>query len=215
MLSRSPQLQDTIDQAYAALLQREDYAVLPLYRQRIYAAFGPVHHPLSYRCRGWLDVLTGRFVLPIWQEALPEDALTTQVFALAEDLILGRSERMGGAAALRRIWAQLEGPAAEAEWQAHDRACNARQAAVQGLGWLVDPWPPCRLMSEDETDWDLLDPICSDAAMWAANAYAGAVYDWVSDPVKRRRFWAWWLHDAIAAAWRLAQEGSSTDDRIS
>ncbi|MDQ3930288.1 MAG: Imm5 family immunity protein [Chloroflexota bacterium] len=211
MLPLAAHLQQAIEQAYAAMVRRDDHAVIPIYRQRIYAAFGPARDQLSYQCRGWLDVLTARFVLPMWQEVWPGDPLATRLFVLAEDVLHGRKQRTAVADELGQVWAQLEGSHAEAEWQAHDRACNARQAAVQTLAWLVDPWPSCRLMTEDETDWDLLDPICSDAAMWAVNAYAGAVYDWVSDPTQRREFWTWWLHDAIPVARRYALKGTSTD----
>ena len=50
----------------------------------------------------------------------------------------------------------------------------------------------------------ILDPFSSDAALFAVSAIAGAAWEAVSDPEKRRGFWDWWLAEVLPEAWRAA-----------
>jgi hypothetical protein len=58
-------------------------------------------------------------------------------------------------------------------------------------------------LDERCTDADI-DPWSGDAAKYAADAYAGPVWDTKSDKLLRLEFWRWWILTAIPTALRLA-----------
>lgn len=197
------QLQLAVEQAMEALAQQIDHSLKPIYRCNVYAAFGPVQDINAYRTRGWLDVLTANHVLPIWQGVWPDDNTPADLLLLAEGLLGGTVSREEAHKKWNVVWARLQGRNEEGKWQAHEEACCARQAAIQAVSWLINPDLTCAEVTESDTDEDLLDPVCSDSALWAAAAYSGAMWSVEPNLSRNQEFWIWWLEKAIPRAIEL------------
>jgi len=198
------QLRLAIEQAVEAVALQPDHSLKPIYRQSIYSAFGLGDKWKSHRTRGWLDILASRYVLPIWEQVWPDDDTPRRLLLLAENLLRGAVDQEVARQEENAVWMRLQGRDEEARWQAHEEACCAKQVAIQAVSWLINPEPQCEEISEDDTDADTLDPVCSDSAMWAAAAYSGAMWSVEPNATRNETFWMWWLNEAIPRALELA-----------
>jgi len=71
-------------------IQRDPHHHIPAQkRQEIYEAFGPRTDHQATRARGWLAVITARQVLPIFEQALPEETNPRKLIEMAEATLHG------------------------------------------------------------------------------------------------------------------------------
>ena len=67
------ELVEVIHAAHLSLKGDEKYQLRPFYRQLIYQAIGSLGTYNTVQIRGWLAVLTARYILSARQHALPDD----------------------------------------------------------------------------------------------------------------------------------------------
>jgi hypothetical protein len=180
--------------------------------------------PTRNRVRPWLEMLTVRQVLPQWQ-VITQDKLWQNYYhvpemmaALAEELLSGKvdpqSVRVQAAHWLEV--ADLSGELPNSRyyhaWCVFDAAIATLYTAL-GYSFLDQT----ALMGSDPDPEQLARN--TDAAAWAAIAYAGGVWtpdfsqemeygrvvgNWNRDlsevRAKRYEFWTWWLQDAVPSA---------------
>lgn len=205
----SPQLQQAIDQAYEAVEQHPQHALLPFYRGEIYKAISPAIYnalrelidPPAYRVRVMLSLLTGPQILPVWQQERPDDTWPQDLLDMVERVLRGTVSPEQASIEAEKAFDQagelaqtMEEPALQRVWAVVAFAIEAlfEAAGAHGFGTMI--------ISRNETDANL-DPWTSDPALWAAAAYAGPVWDPESDSIRRKEFWEWWLREALPAAW--------------
>jgi hypothetical protein len=197
-------LKEAIEQAYTAMLEEEEHALIPFYRAAIYEVI--LEEARDYQIRGWLDILTAQHVLPLYKQVWPEKDMADKLLELSQAVLLGTLDRNKAEDIFYEMWNLfVELPGLEGSPLSHVKANDALTSAIFSLSWLVKPistYPKVSLQTADD-DW--FDPEISDSAMWAAAACSGGTYDTeYCDPTARREFWEWWLHEAIPAAWDLA-----------
>jgi hypothetical protein len=223
-----PDLQKAIAEAYAALINDPQHALLPMYRHRIYEALGAVHYPeepLDPRAqltRVVLDLLSVRRVLPIWEAERPDFPWPQRLLELAEGVLDGLVSREVARAEADAAFALLD--EVDYEASAHDiTEVEASRDVIRFRRVSLPAYYVCDAAVEtlfvasglfrfelgepvpDETDADV-DPYTSDTAHWASTAYAGGVWDPSSDPIKRNEFWEWWLSEAVPKVRQASQE---------
>lgn len=203
------QLQQTIGWAYTAMLEHPRHELLPFYRRGIYNSIGPRSHTQTRRVRTMLDLLTARRVLPLWQKERPNDPWAERLLATSEGVLLGKVTVEEARAEGDEAWNQWEAMDTDPEQPNYEdfsiHTFGAISAAIEAL---FAASRRCRfdggLITNQDTDANI-DPWSSDTAKWASTAYAGAVWESDSDPIKRKEFWEWWLLEAIPEAWQAAQ----------
>lgn len=207
-------LVNKLNQASQLLHSNTEYQIKPVTRLNIYAVFDLFEGKLARIWFTRLEILTAKRVLPIWQEALPNNQLPEQILDLAEQVLNGSLdfEIARNASALDELYQLLGGDLedevpATVEFAGEAAYCafvNIRHQPFQNL--LVD---------EKLTDDKFYSQLGGDAASSAVKAFAGVLMDgyWVkkSDPQKRLEFWEWWLTEAIPQAWDLAQSSYKPD----
>lgn len=185
-------------------------------RQEIYEAFGPRTDRQATRARGWLAVITARHVLPIFEQALPEETNPRKLIEIAEATLRGNlrveeaiHEAAEGHEIAGRLWGREE---IEVTWNAYLAGTAAHRALAEAAG--VDPFMEISWIRASESPAQGGQPIpfdqlpdeklaerLGDTASAAAVAYAYDADQLKCDPNKLLEFWSWWLEDAIPAAW--------------
>jgi hypothetical protein len=199
-----------------------DGEVMPYYRQQIYDAItSSMHQDLAFKVRGWLEIVTAEKVLPIWQtiwheKETPEflwkywldKEMPERLLKITKNILNNVGNIEEAEAQFERVWRDIsEEPGLEGIDDKYQNPYNARQAAVQALNWVLGYTKICPKYTLEETDADLLDPQCGDAAAWASAAYGGDLWSYTErDWSKRQGFWDWWLKEAVPQAWELSQQ---------
>jgi hypothetical protein len=201
-------LEETIERAGSAMLLDERHDLLPIYRRRIYAAIGLWEDVQARQVRIRLDLLSARHVLPIWHKYRPNDTWPEQLISVAEGVLAGTVDQSVATREADEAHGQLDEilPSLVEELQATgEEPLGALTAALLALRWAagITAFDVIEI-TEQETDWEL-DPLASDAAGWAAIAYAGATWQPGSSSGKRKEFWEWWLKETIPQSWRLEE----------
>lgn len=221
------EVQEAVERAYSAMLRHPQSALLPAYRQAIYAALGPLadpstpidplNDPETYRVRLTLDLFTVRRVLPIWESEQPQARWPQRLLRIVEGVLQKTvnpevacteadvaSDQLDdhnfGKAESDAETASEEPGSKHISSSAYFVCSAALEALYDACGLYRFDGDP---FSEQDTD-DVLDAYSSDVAFWAADAYAGGLWDPQSDPSRRREFWEWWLKEAVSSAWETA-----------
>jgi hypothetical protein len=220
--------------ALAEMRADPQHRLAPQRRRQIYDALGPSTDNISQYARGWLAVIAARRVLPIFQQAFPEDTLPQELLDTAIGVLEGKVDDVTaddfqehGYNASGNAWgydetempwnADLAGCAtyhALKEARGQEPLCNLDKFFSLGIvGWPSGEWVtqyPEPISAEQFTDEDLCQIDNSDTAACAAVAFAcGPGGPWC-DPVKLQEFWTWWLTVAIPEAWEKARHSTSS-----
>lgn len=234
-MSISYELQNSIEQVYAQMMQTPKYTLLPKYRFSLYKLIASLDAPIDIKLYGWLDMFTAKRVSPIWEQALPGDNFVFRMLDVAEGLLTGKlsyketeEERnffyyASGSEMYNENISNRPRAAKEAAYIALKTVCGVVPFGNFDIEQIERGFPDEIIIELGETD----------VAAPAVLAYSGFDTDFdydegegdnnnfidsnpnmnVSskfDPDKRREFWEWWLKEAIPQAWELAQQSSST-----
>lgn len=194
-------LEQRIANALAQLRARTDGQLpLPL-RRYVRQGLGPWtadeagSYSPGWRRRARLARLVAERVMPLWAQDRPDDDLPQRMLQLADDVLAGRTtsedarEEANIAAGELYADSRAAGPAGSAGFA----AVNAVLAATDGD---YDP--------EDvpaDYDDDDLDPYGWEGAFHAAFAEAPYSPPEMGDVEARRRYWQWYLEQAVPAAY--------------
>jgi hypothetical protein len=192
------------DKLLGAIDKHPQHALTPFYRQAVYEIFDPSNDARGRRRRGWLALFAARFVLPVWQKASPGDTFAVDVLTLAERALREEIDPATAEAEAARQWQTFTDDYEPRASLVGERALLALKAALEtylicsGRNRLED------IVLDEEARDGQRDPRNEDAAGAAAAAYAGPLWDAMSDKLLRLRFWQWWLHTAVPRAWQQA-----------
>jgi len=201
-------LQNLVTALINAVQTHPQHALLPFQRHMIYDYFGKVAVVSSRRRRGWLAIITAERVLPLWQQARPQDNQAEQLLVHARLALRSEDDLQFATTLAGDVWNWFMNDYGDRrrfkEIQRTAEAFYVLAAAVQAL--LVaagkDNSEGC-VDQEDDTDADV-DAWSTDAAGWAIAAFAGPTWEQDSDNAKRLEFWTWWLATAVPTAWEAA-----------
>src|SRR5579885_1929148 len=158
------------------------YRLTPSWRQQLYAAFGPLSNPLSYRARAWLGIITAQRVLPIFQQLHPNDEMPARLVGLAEAVARGMvaPDSPEVHSAIAESYRKMSGPwLATMPWSAHLAAYATRKALLEACGFepLADLDESVIYGADDEAipgrQWSD-EQLCSDEIGDTASAAAAA-----------------------------------------
>jgi len=201
-------LQDLIMALLDAVRAHPQHALLPFQRQMVYDYFGLVTVASSRRRRGWLTVMTVERVLPVWQQARPNDDQAERLLVLARDVLQDKADLQIAIIVVENTWDWFMNDYGDRDRlkaiQQSEAAFRVLGATLQSLFIVVgqDGSEGC-LDEQDYTDADV-DAWSMDTAGWAVAAFAGPVWAQDSDNTKRLEFWTWWLATAVPTAWEAA-----------
>ncbi len=210
------------DQLLTLMRSDPDHHITPRQRRELLQAFGAEHQhpPVVNRFRGWLGILTARYVLPIWHAALPiwteipqdlpdHNLLPDRLITLAEAVVAGTANLQAAWQEVNDQW-YVVGNIGD-EFTAHRddvpmAAYYACDAALRALYEALNTDFLGQIPGQaDYTDETLPDE-WRDSASLAVVAYAGGGEAEPVDVLKRRLFWEWWLQEAIPSVWKRAAE---------
>ena len=205
------------DQLLELMRNDPDHHITPLQRHELLQILDvpDVPSPVLNRFRGWLGIMTARYVLPIWQATLPiwseippdlpdNNLLPERLITLAESVVAGTTDLQHAWQEANEQW-YIVGNIGDSFTAFRDDiplnvyyACDAAlRALYETLNTdFLDQMPE----HADSTDATLLDE-WRDSASSAVVAYAGGGEVEPEDILKRRLFWEWWLQEALPAAW--------------
>lgn len=216
-----PEKPDSLINHLVINIQRDPHHHIPAQkRQEIYEAFGPRTDRQATSARGWLAVITARYVLSIFEQALPEETNPRKLIEMAEATSRGNlrvedaiREAAEGHEIAGRLWGRED---TEVTWNTYLAGTAAHRALAEAAG--VDPFKKISwiLASEspdqggqpipfDQLPDEKLAERLGDTASAAAVAYAYDVDQLKCDPQKILEFWRWWLMEAIPAAWNCTE----------
>lgn len=225
-----PQLQQTIEEALAAMLSHPTHELNWRYRRAIYQAFGNMEDKVVKEARGWFAILTAQKVLPIFTGLVPHESMPLQLLATAIEILTNQIERDRALQVLDLGYHSFGNALA---WDAFERkvyhnAECAAYSAYKALGEVLDDGDPLKWIhnvsyhkesgikklgppvddnwvgGEDFTDKELANDGAGDAASAAAVGYACSAESFDCDPSRLKEFWEWWLTGAIPLAWKYA-----------
>ena len=181
----------------------DQHLLLPFHRFMLYQTV--LRHRDRNRVLSWFNVITARHVLPIWNTVWPDDTVPANLIDLTVRSLTGEMLRASDQAQLGKADDHLErlgysaamAPGRSRAFYAGSATLSTFRIALRGMQFDGVE------IRDDFTDDDL-DPTCSDPALDAVRAYAGAMWEENNDAVKRLEFWRWWLRDALAEAWQQA-----------
>ncbi|PKO04430.1 MAG: hypothetical protein CVU41_16840 [Chloroflexi bacterium HGW-Chloroflexi-3] len=216
-----PEKPDSLINHLVINIQRDPHHHIPAQkRQEIYEAFGPRTDRQATSARGWLAVITARYVLSIFEQALPEETNPRKLIEMAEATSRGNlrvenaiREAAEGHEIAGRLWGREE---TEVTWNAYLAGTAAHRALAEAAG--VDPFMKISWIRASDSPAQGGQPIpfdqlpdeklaerLGDAASAAAVAYAYDADQLKCDPQKILEFWRWWLMEAIPAAWNCTE----------
>lgn len=198
-----PSLEQLVAVSLESVHDHPLHALLPLRRRAIYDYLGPVRVRHAHHRRVWLDILTVKYVLPLWHEERPTDERAQRLLTLAEQVLSERVDKQAAGDEAEAIWRWLTDDDHGGRYEKLlDPAYYTLGAAIMAVFVSLDENPLVgMILGEDETDANI-DLASSDTAKWASNAIAGPVWKPDSDRDKRLDFWTWWLTEAVPAAWQ-------------
>jgi hypothetical protein len=206
--------EEAIRDAYATVASDLEHDLTPFRRRALYNIFAPINRPSGHQIRTLLEITTIRKVLNFWEQIWPEKQLPHKALSTAEDVLQGTVDVQAAELVASEMWRQLDALCVvpderfrenEGVELAISAACATGYGAVRALYTACgeDPFEDIEINEEDHNS--VLDPWCSDAALWASWAYAGVLGVGTNSADKRLEFWKWWLLEAIPAVWEAAQ----------
>lgn len=209
----SPHLIHELEIAHASLGNHPQFDLTIGHRYAIYRAMGdtlpsiPKEDRLGHLRRILLGLITVQHVLPIWEQALPDNALPhnamKEVIAILEEPQKMETFAKHGV----NYWDEGERLIYEFEEEGIDPNFIAvLLSASVGIQTLYDDiLYPVEAIDYSITTFNNGDYYDFDGAEWAMVSYGGG--SWLQgDPLKRREFWEWWLAVAVPQAFRLEFE---------
>jgi hypothetical protein len=219
----SPKLRKAIEISKVAIGKNPKHDLNLGYRRLMYSLMGPkadlstrAGNLEGYRRRVNLGVCTIQKVLYIWEEFVrlvsddlifPNDDHPHQLLDKAKGIMSGNYSIELGLKAYDdiEIWAE-DYPRDCAKYQQALAVGEGAFAVLQIALWEV----PFDLLSVEDFDPGLtegdIDPNVLDPSFFAANAESGgSIWDEKTSPEKRKKFWEWWLDDAVPFAWASCQ----------
>jgi hypothetical protein len=221
-----------LDHALKKVREHPDHWLVPSYRQKLYNILDPnTLIPIQTQVKPWLDLYTARYVLPLWEPITHDpEQLWEGYFQVPSEMISSLEGLLHGTVSKELVsknadhWGEVSGLTGEIESSEFYHAWCVYDAALSGL--------LCVLGIDEFRDWHFedsiteIDDVHSDVANWAAIAYAGGI--WHADfPIRkehlgrvdghwdrdleevrdrRRKFWEWWLLEAIPMACEQAEQ---------
>jgi hypothetical protein len=194
-------LQQAINIALTAV---HDELMLPYkYRQTIYDLYKSVDNVHAYQRRTQLDMITARYVLPIWQYLYPNDLLPYNLLGKAEGVLRGEPFDL----ALFEDVIETLHFGFLAEWKGINRtdkeralsACFAAACALRTAS-QNDPSTEQIIREHFTTEAGNFDEDY-DVTTWAVRAVATVPGG--MDTAKCLTFWEWWLNEAVSEAWNI------------
>lgn len=184
------------------------------YREAIYSALGPSalgsdnSDDSGHLRRVFLATLAVSHVLPLWQQAWPQDQ-TVQCILAKVNYIMSKPQEVDEEAMDEEI-EELWDYTTELTNETRELGGVVGMAAVAALSLAL--WDG--FMEEEEIDLERSDSddfMLNDCHFYAASAYAaGPPYPIAlaeqSSPTKRQKFWEWWLTSAVPAAWLYGKD---------
>lgn len=194
-------VQQAVASAQAAMLQHPQQTVPPFFRKAIYDAIGSQRQGRAYRVRTRLNLYAAEHVLPVWQQEMSTDTTILRMLDLIRKLLDGAIDvdtaRKSAGEAYE--WHEKLGSHPEIGARAYCAAAAAIQAVFEATGRDPLEYTPPADAADFEVDYGP-DFWSTDAASFAAAAYAGRLGYPDSDSLQRRGFWQWWLTEAIPQA---------------
>lgn len=216
-------LQELINNLLAKVRKHPEHQLMPVERYKLYRMLESelqayIPHPIL----GRLSIITAKFVLPIWQQAMPlhpnenpsedesasYDNLPEYLLELAEGLLTGRVDIETAVRAAGDYW-YVMGNIGEDELRPRGvasaiKAYYAGEASLMALnetlsGSMFDTIRGWESYTDDTLGY------AHDSASAAVKAYSGT-NPWTSvDFQKRLEFWEWWLTEALPIAWEASR----------
>lgn len=192
------ELASVIAEAHRVVVQHPDgYLALP-WRRRIRAAFGPLGDSpatVGWTRRWHLALRCAERALSRWRFEHPDDRRPVRVIDLAATVFAGDADPRDAATDCSQFLHDIvyapEQFSVHAYFAANAVAALVRVAAVGDYGADLGP---------DTLDEDLV-PEAWDIEGLTAAAEASVPGDQDDNPVHRRDFWRWYLHEAVPAAY--------------
>ena len=196
-------IRQTINSLIANFDEDDDFFdIVPYRRKDLYAII--IKYSFGRAFLSWLDIVTYEQIASEWLRVWPHNTLPTLAIENATKYLQHGIVRVAAETDFINAWKELEVLGYTAEAIAQPRAFFAGHAACIALRTSLGGTPFDRLiLNERMTDGDL-DFHGIDAAACAAIAAAGEMWSKDFDPAKRRRFWRWWLEEAIPEAYARA-----------
>src|SRR5258708_18479142 len=98
-------LLDIVQAARSAVDTHPNYALSPMNRKQVYKHFSEFAKP---QARGWLAVITARYVLPVWQREQPDDLSALQAIEHGDRLLHGRGDINAAKEFAGSMWEALD-----------------------------------------------------------------------------------------------------------
>ena len=174
-------------------------------RRRIWAELGPPSEaestpPFSIgrRRRGALAILCGRYVLPIWEAACPNDRRPHDILQAAHLYLQHQGNEPTLRAMKGRLETHVDNLLSRTE---HASDAYAAASAARAASTALHDETFGEGTGEEDTDVDL-DPYQWDASFYASMAVSkGAPWDKNTSGGRRRQFWRWYLEQAVPESW--------------
>jgi hypothetical protein len=165
--------------------------------------------------RGWLGVLTAKYVLPIWHQALPiwedippdlpdDNRLPDQLITTAEGVLSGTISLEVAQKEAGDQWYVVGNIGDEFSAYRDDKPVTvyfACDAALKALCEALNQEFLGKLRNWEKYTDDNLPDFVRDSASSAVVAYAGNNESGEVNIDKRQEFWEWWLSEAMPLAW--------------
>lgn len=165
----------------------------------------PKHHlPLPHRNKlleaigddlivGRLSLLCAVKVYPLWNRFMPKDLNVHNLLLLAEEYLMRPKDENILLAEAGKLQSYVDDKNDEVHFSALYAGYSAVNAAYEVTGKYID--------ASDEDDFEI-DSSNWDSTFWASLAYNGGAADFDKiDYEKSRKFWMWYLREALSIAY--------------
>jgi hypothetical protein len=215
-----PYVADRVGEGLAALYRQPERALLPWYRYTIYAALAEGDPALGLAARAWLDIAAARKALFCWPPYArrgwpPHWSQPTGLLTLAEQLLAGSARVADAGTLLDRAYALADVAGEPADSPDYCSWC-VFEAALRALGsaWRYATASAPSGIADSADDASTYAALAIGSGAWrplAGSRRTGVRaghWNWQTEDARLRRavFWEWWLREAVAHAWRLANE---------
>jgi hypothetical protein len=195
-------LDRSVQIALVSVRNHESHALTPYHRNAIYKAIGSLASRKSGRVRSFLAIIAAQRALPSWHRTRPNDTRVEQLIDLAITQVRRAVADDPAIEKAAEAWNWLLNDYGDRTEELALDAEFAMAASLEAV-WISLGSDRFLDVTIDETTTDAdLDPWCSDAAMYAAVALSGPVWEEDSSTEQRLEYWEWWLLEAIPNAYR-------------
>jgi len=158
---------------------------------------------IGHQKRVSLGLKTINYVSEIWYKNFSDRKpdLYNNIIETIHDIKSEKIDYQKGIQIRNEYWSVFENLMMEPNFQTFEM-----QSSLAVIGAAIQVLTT--VLSDENIDFDNpnfakndldLDPYDHDAAYWAALAYAGPLWDINSSPIRRKKFWLWWLEEAVSS----------------